>query len=187
MSPEPTAAIAAPESPAVAGSRAESLDTGPPGGPNSVAAEVRGPNEETAASKLAEKSEVAPPPPLAPKTMLAEVAPPPERATLLPIPSAAPCPPVAASAVPQKQTVETLAVAGPENIDDEAVAVSGLEDTVVAAEMNKFVVELQKDRSYVGISAFLIFALNYRVRVCVWYGTRSEDIVHLRTMGHRCY
>ena len=37
--------------------------------------------------------------------------------------------------------------------------------------------EIGKARSYVGVFAFLVFALRRRVRVFVWYGTRREDIV----------
>ena len=81
------------------------------------------------------------------------------------MPSAAPCPSVAG--VPQKQVVKPPAVAGIEDVDDEAVAVSGLENAKVAAEMNKFLLDLQTERKYVGISAFLLFALRYRLRVCV--------------------
>ena len=91
------------------------------------------------------------------------------------MPSAAPCPPVAA--LPQKQVVKAPAVAGPEYVEDKAEAVSGLENAKVAAEMNKLLLELQTERSYVGTSAFLIVALRYSVRVCVWYGTRSEDLL----------
>ena len=183
-SPEPSTGIAAPESPAVAGTRAASPDVprldvvvaGSSPVPDSIAPAVIGPDEEIAASKIAEKSEVAPPPPLAPKSS-GEVVPPPERATLLPITSAAPCPPVAAPVVPQTTLIKPPAVAGPEDVDDEAVGASGLYDAKVAEEMNKFLVGLQAERHYVGISAFLIFALRYRLRVRVWYGTRCEDLL----------
>ena len=37
--------------------------------------------------------------------------------------------------------------------------------------------EIGKARAYVGVFAFLLFALRRRVRVFVWYGTRREDIV----------
>ena len=178
-------AIAAPQAPAVAGPGAEPPEAsppdvvvaGPPPGLNSVAAAVLGPDEQSAASKLAEKSQVAPPPPPAPKSTMAEVVPPPGRATLLPMPSATPCQPVAAPVVAQKQTVETPAVAGSEDVDDEVVAATVLENAEVAAEMNKFIKELQAPCKYVGISAFLIFVLRYRLRVCVWYGTRCEDLL----------
>ena len=108
---------------------------------------------------------------------MAEVVPPPGRATLLPMPSAAPCQPVAAPVVAQKQTVETPAVAGSEDVDGEVVAATVLENDQVAAEMNKLIVELQTQLRCVGTSAFLIFALRYRLHVCVWYGTRCEDLL----------
>ena len=44
------------------------------------------------------------------------------------MPSAAPCQPVAAPVVAQKQTVETPAVAGSEDVDDEVVAATVLEN-----------------------------------------------------------
>ena len=91
------------------------------------------------------------------------------------MPSAAPCPSVAG--VPQKQVVKPPAVAGIEDVDDEAVAVSGLENAKVAAGMNKFLLDLQTERKYVGISAFLLFALRYRLRVCVWYDLSNEDLL----------
>jgi len=91
--------------------------------------------------------------------------------------SAAPCPPVAAPVVPQTTLINPPAVAGPGDVDDEAVGVSGLYNAKVAEEMNKFLVGLQAERHYVGISAFLIFALRYRLRVRVWYGTRCEDLL----------
>ena len=96
---------------------------------------------------------------------------------MLPMPSAAPCPPAAAPVALQKQTIETPAVAGSEDAADEVVAFLVLENAKVAAEMNELIVELQTQRNYVGASAFLIFALMYRVRVRVWHGTQCEDIV----------
>ena len=99
--------------------------------------------------------------------MAAEAVPPPERATLFPVPIVAPCPPDAAPAVPQKQQLQVPVVTGAVHADDEVVAVTALENAQVATEMNKFLVELQEPRSYVGVSAFLIFALMYRVRVRV--------------------
>jgi len=105
------------------------------------------------------------------------------------MPSAAPCQPVAAPVVAQNQTVETPAVAGSEDVDDEVVAATVLENAKVAAEMNKLIMELQTQRKYVGTSAFLIFALRYRLRVImcmVWYALRGL-VVRLRTLGQRCY
>ena len=79
--------------------------------------------------------------------------------------------------MPQKTLIEPPAVAGPDDADDEAVVVSGLHNAKVAEEMNRFLVELQGERRYVGISAFLIFALRFRLRVRAWYGTRCEDLL----------
>ena len=69
------------------------------------------------------------------------------------------------------------AVAGAEDHADEVLAVGELYDERVAAEMNKFVLELLKQCAYVGTSAFLVFALKYRVRVRVWYGSRCEELL----------
>ena len=79
--------------------------------------------------------------------------------------------------MPQKQVVKPPAVAGIEEVDDETVAVSGLENAKVAEGMNTFLLDLQRERSYVGTSAFLIFALRYRLRVCVWYDALTEDLL----------
>ena len=79
--------------------------------------------------------------------------------------------------MPQKQQLQVPVVTGAVHADDEVVAVTALENAQVATEMNKLLVELQAPRSYVGVSAFLIFALMYRVRVRVWHGTQCEDIV----------
>ena len=53
----------------------------------------------------------------------------------------------------------------------------------VAEGMNKFIQELAQPRAYVGTSAFLIFALKYRMRVIVWYGLRSEDLLAVYAPG----
>ena len=90
-SPEPSTGTAAPESPAVAGTRAASPDVprldvvvaGSSPVPDSIAPAVIGPDEEIAASKIAEKSEVAPPPPLAPMSS-GEVVPPPRAGHIAP-------------------------------------------------------------------------------------------------------
>ena len=79
-------------------------------------------------------------------------------------------------------------MAGPEDANEEIEVVGELTNKTVAAEMNKFLVELGSERAYVGVSAFLIFALKYRLRVRVWYDKRSEDfVVQICTMGQRCY
>ena len=130
-------ATAAPEAPAVAGPVAEPSEAslfdvvvaepsaeppeasppdvvvaGPPSILDSAAAACPGPDEQSAGSKLAEKSQVSPPPPAAPKLTMAAHVPPPMRATLLPMAAAAPCPPVTAPVALQKQTIETPAVDG---------------------------------------------------------------------------
>ena len=79
--------------------------------------------------------------------------------------------------MPQKLVVKPPAVAEIADVDDEAVADSGLGDAKVAEGMNTFLLDLQRERSYVGTSAFLIFALRYRLRVCVWYDVRNEDLL----------
>ena len=43
--------------------------------------------------------------------------------------------------------------------------------------MNKFIVGLSTDRWFVGISAFLLFALRYRLRVHVWFDKMCDDLL----------
>ena len=76
-----------------------------------------------------------------------------------------------------KAIVKPPAVAGAEDHGDEVLAVGELYDESVAEDTNKFIVDLAKARAYVGTSAFLIFALKYRLRVRVWYGQRCEDLL----------
>ena len=47
----------------------------------------------------------------------------------------------------------------------------------LAAEISKFVHELQKTQSYTGVAAFMVFALLKQLRVFVWYGRQREDII----------
>ena len=140
---------------------------------------VAGPAPEIVESRLLDKSVVAPPPlpPPSGSGTLPEVVPPPERAALLPVPIDKPCPPVEASSVPPKTIVKLPAVAGAEDDGDEALPVGELYSESVAQGMNTVIVDLAKAGAYVGTSAFLIFALKYRVRVRVWYDQRCEDLL----------
>ena len=79
--------------------------------------------------------------------------------------------------MPPKAIVEPPAVAGAEDHGDDVLAVGDLYNESVAKDMNKLILELTKARAYVGTSAFLIFALKYRLRVRVWYGQRCEDLL----------
>ena len=40
----------------------------------------------------------------------------------------------------------------------------------LAAEINRFVDDLQETGSYTGVAAFMVFALLKQLRVFVWYG-----------------
>ena len=82
-----------------------------------------------------------------------------------------------------KSTVKPPAVAGAEYHGGEVLEVGELYSMRVAEDMNKFILELAKPRAYVGTSAFLIFALKYRMRVIVWYGLRSEDLLEVYAPG----
>ena len=79
--------------------------------------------------------------------------------------------------MPPKSKVKPPAVAGAEYHEHEALAVGDLYDESVAEEMNAFIVDLVTSRKEVGTSAFLIFALRYRVRVRVLYGINEEDLL----------
>ena len=103
--------------------------------------------------------------------------PPPKRATLLPVPSATPCTPGKAEEAPAKAICKAPAVAGQDSSDDEAVVAAGLTNAEVAKQTNKLIVGLATDRRHVGISAFLLFALRYRLRVHVWFDTRCDDLL----------
>ena len=74
------------------------------------------------------------------------------------------------------------AVAGAEDHGGEVVAVGDLFNESVAKDINAFLLDLTGEgrtgeSRYVGASAFLIFALKYRLRVRVWYGLRCEDLL----------
>ena len=48
---------------------------------------------------------------------------------------------------------------------------------VLRSDMQDFINGIQVSRSYSGVSALLLVALLYRVRVCVWYGIMREDVL----------
>ena len=79
--------------------------------------------------------------------------------------------------MPPKAIVKPPAVAGAEDHRDEVLAVGELYSESVAEYMNTLILDLTKPRACVGTSAFLIFALKYRLRVRVWYGLRCEDLL----------
>ena len=82
-----------------------------------------------------------------------------------------------------KAIVKQPAVAGAEDHGGKMLEVGELYSAEVAEGMNKFIQELAQPRAYVGTSAFLIFALKYRMRVIVWYGLRSEDLLAVYAPG----
>ncbi len=178
VDPAPLAADASEETPAVAGPADLSADVSLAGPfiPPSVEEALPAP---LAVPLPSDKSEIAPSPPPAPLPVGVGVnVPPPTRATLLPIPSAKPCPLGEPGEASAKYTFKTPAVAGQEDQDGEAVlVVSELSDPAVAGQMNKLIVDLASKQSYVGVSAFLIFALRYRLRVKVWYALECEDLL----------
>ena len=52
-----------------------------------------------------------------------------------------------------------------------------LPNATLAAEINRFVDDLQETGSYTGVAAFMVFALLKQLRVLVWYGTQREHIL----------
>ena len=52
-----------------------------------------------------------------------------------------------------------------------------LPSATLAAELNRFVDDLQQTWSYTGVAAFMVFALLKQLRVFVWYGSQREDII----------
>ena len=52
-----------------------------------------------------------------------------------------------------------------------------LPSATLAAEINRFVDDLQETGSYTGVAAFVVFALLKQLRVFVWYGSQREDII----------
>ena len=106
--------------------------------------------------------------------------PPPGRATLLPIPSVVPCELRTPEEAPATVICTKPAVVGQESSDEEAIIVDGeLTNPEVAAGMNKFLLSMQGDGQYVGIAAFVVFALKYRVRVHAWFDLLIKDLVAL--------
>ena len=81
-------------------------------------------------------------------------------------------PPAVAGAI-----VKPPAVAGAEDHAVEVLVVGDIYNECVAADMNKLILELVRPRAYVGISAFLVFALKCRVCLRVWYGLRCEELL----------
>ena len=52
-----------------------------------------------------------------------------------------------------------------------------LPSATLAADINRFVDDLQETGSYTGVVAFMVFALLKQLRVFVWYGSQREDII----------
>ena len=52
-----------------------------------------------------------------------------------------------------------------------------LTSATLAAEINRFVDDLQETRRYTGVAAFMVFALLKQLRVFVWYGSQRQDII----------
>ena len=100
---------------------------------------------------------------------------PPGRVALLPIPGVVPCDlRVIVPAVSKKN-----AVVGIESSDDEPMFLdAGLTNPVVAADMATFLDSMQGDGEYVGIAAFVVFALRYRLRVHVWFQDVCRGVVN---------
>ena len=132
---------------------------------------------------------VAPPP--APLPAKAISFSPPERAALhtawsaaAPLPPEAAPPPAKAAALPA--TGSPSASKGPPAVAGEAhfAALQAdpeepvmLPSATLAAEINRFVDDLQETWSYTGVVAFMVFALLKQLRVFVWYGSQREDII----------
>ena len=71
------------------------------------------------------------------------------------------------------------AVVGQGSSDDEPILLgTGLTNPAVATELGKFLLSMQGDCQYVGIAAFVLFALRYRLRVGVWFGDERKDLVN---------
>ena len=112
------------------------------------------------------------------RRLLAQDVPPPSRGTLLPIPSAVPCLLRETTETPAEATCKEPTVVGPDKSDDEDILlVAELASPAVAEQMNTFLLLLQTDSKYVGISAFMIFALRYRLRVHAWFDLECRDLV----------
>ena len=55
---------------------------------------------------------------------------------------------------------------------------TGLTNPVVATNMAKFLDSMQTTATYIGIGAFVLFALRYRLRVHVWFQGECRDLVN---------
>ena len=101
-----------------------------------------------------------------------EVPPPPARAALRPLPKAKP---LSASAARHR-----LAVAGDpaaDSDDEEPVLMKVVMSEALAKEIQAFIHQLATDEQYVGIAAFVVFALRYRLRVYLMHGTEQCDVL----------
>jgi hypothetical protein len=104
---------------------------------------------------------------------------------LLPIPALVPC--EVRVPVPVPATIKKPAVVGPESSDDEPMfSDTGLTNPGVAADMATFLDSMQKTGEYIGIGAFVLFALRYRLRVHAWFQGVCQDLVNegLILLGH---
>ena len=102
---------------------------------------------------------------------------PPGRATLLPIPALVPC--EVRVPVPVPAIIKKTAVAGPESSDDEPMfSDTGLTNPGVAADMATFLASMQKTGESIGIGAFVLFALRYRLRAHAWFQDECRDLVN---------
>ena len=65
--------------------------------------------------------------------------------------------------------------------EDEAPAVvTELTNTVVAEEMSTFLAKLKRCGEWVGLSAFVIFSLAFRIQVRVWFDTQLHNVLHIK-------
>ena len=97
---------------------------------------------------------------------------PPGRATLYPLPKATPL-----SISAAKHRLELTGASAADNDDDEPVLMKVAISEKVAMETNAFIKQLSDDKRYVGIAAFVVFALRYRLRVFLWHGTESCNVL----------
>ena len=71
------------------------------------------------------------------------------------------------------------AVVGRESSDDDVATLdAGLYNPAVAENMAPFLEPMGKDAEYVGIAAFVVFALRYRLRVRAWFHDKQMDLVN---------
>ena len=55
-----------------------------------------------------------------------------------------------------------------------------LTDPVIAEEMNTFLGKLQCCGEWIGLSAFVIFSLAFRIQVRAWLNTELHDVLHMK-------